>query len=113
MQFAIEDRDESVFQRSCETLRNRLKPFHSMAIVDAALRTLRRRYSKELDELQQMPWHTLLLVKWALQDEMMPGLGNRPIFADEFLALRQLLHLLGDQIARQSGASVWRRSTLA
>lgn len=62
-----------------------------MSIVDQALRVLHYEYSSPLDKLKAMPWLTLLIVKWAVQDNLVYISVGKVITPQEFDALRNLL----------------------
>lgn len=70
---------------------NRLRRYSATSIADLALQILWNRPASKLDELQTMPWLTLLLVKWALQDNGVSLRVGPPIPREEFDQLRQQL----------------------
>lgn len=51
-------------------IRNQLRKFSAQSIVQTALLELAHDYGTPSENLRAAPWHTLLLVKWALQDRM-------------------------------------------
>lgn len=70
---------------------NRLRRYSATSIADRALQMLWNPPTGEAEELRSAPWLTLLLVKWALQDNLV-GLRVGPqIPSTEFDRLRQEL----------------------
>lgn len=71
------ERDELPAQPDMERLyrrvRNLLRQYSARAMADAALEIIwKRQPATGPDRLRAAPWHTLLLVKWALQDAAVP-----------------------------------------
>ena len=81
----------------------RLRPYQPLSIVEAAQRSLNRKFSSRVDELRQIPWQTLLIVKWALQDHTTDGSVRKPVSDNDFHELKQFLYSSSDRIARHSG----------
>lgn len=70
---------------------NRLRRYSATSIVDMALHMMWNPPAKKLDELRTIPWLTLLLVKWALQDNGVSLRVGKPIPQGELDRLRQQL----------------------
>lgn len=70
---------------------NRLRRYSATSIADMALHLLWNPPARKVDELQTMPWLTLLLVKWALQDNGVSLRVGKPIPQSELDRLRQQL----------------------
>lgn len=78
------------FQEVFDTLRR----YNSASVADLALKALWQKWPSKLDEIQQAPWLTLLLVKWAIREAPTLRVGpNIPI--EVFDRLRQKLWDLG------------------
>lgn len=70
---------------------NRLRRYSGESIVDLALHMLWHPPSGKLETLKTFPWLTLLLVKWALQDNMVRIRVGSRISQHEFDQLRQMV----------------------
>lgn len=70
---------------------NRLRRYSGESIADLALQLLWNPPTGKTEELRSAPWLTLLLVKWALQDNLVSLRVGRPIPPAEFDRLRQEL----------------------
>lgn len=80
------------FDTLYKEFRNRLRPFQPQSLLAAAVATLRHPVKDQFEELQKFPWQVLLIVKWALQDDMCSDVTGRLVSRREFDELRQ--HLL-------------------
>jgi len=87
---------------------NRLRRYSATSIADMALHMMWNPPTPKVEELRTMPWLTLLLVKWALQDN---GVGLRigaPIPPGELDQLRQQLwDLQGKDEGEKEKPNVW------
>lgn len=73
-------------------IRNKLRRFNALSIIDAALTSLHHHMTKNKEhELRSAPWVALLLVKWAFQDNMVPMRVNPPISVEQFDYIRNEL----------------------
>jgi hypothetical protein len=71
-----------------------LRRYNSASVADVALMALWKQWPSKLEEIQQAPWLTLLLVKWAIREA--PTLRVGPSIPIEvFDRLRQRLWSLG------------------
>ncbi len=70
---------------------NRLRRYSAASIADLALQMLWNPPTGEAEELKSAPWLTLLLVKWAMQDNLVNLRVGPPIPPAEFNRLRQEL----------------------
>ena len=86
---------------------NRLRRYSAASIVEHALTILHNPPAQKLDELQMMPWLTLLLVKWALQDNGVHLRVGPPIPAKDFNRLRQELWDLQDPGEERRPGNIW------
>lgn len=74
-----------------KSVRNRLRKYSAASIAEAALRILWNPPANKLEELRTAPWLTLLIVKWALQDNEVALMNGPPIPMSEFDRTRQEL----------------------
>lgn len=73
---------------------NTLRRYNSASVADVALMALWQKWPSKLEEVQQAPWLTLLLVKWAIREAPTIRVGpSIPI--EVFDRLRQKLWDLG------------------
>lgn len=70
---------------------NRMRRYSATSIADLALQILWNQPIGEAEELRSAPWLTLLLVKWAMQDNLVSLRVGTPIPSAEFDRLRQEL----------------------
>ncbi len=70
---------------------NRLRRYSATSIADLALQMLWNPPTGEAEELRSAPWLTLLLVKWAMQDNLVSLRVGPSIPSAEFDRLRQEL----------------------
>lgn len=70
---------------------NRLRRYSATSIADLALQMLWNPPTGEAEELRSAPWLTMLLVKWAMQDNLVSLRVGPSIPPAEFDRLRQLL----------------------
>lgn len=70
---------------------NRLRRYNATSIADLALQMLWNPPPGEAEELRSAPWLTLLLVKWAMQDNLVSLRVGPSISPAEFDRLRQQL----------------------
>lgn len=73
---------------------NRLRRYSGTPIADLTLQMLWNPPIGEAEELRSAPWLTLLLVKWAMQDNLVSLRVGPPIPSAEFDRLRQELREL-------------------
>ena len=87
---------------------NKLRKYSAESIVDVALYILWNPPKEKLEEVRSMPWLTLLLVKWALQDKSVALRVGRSITIADFDQLRQQLwDLHGEQERSRDKLNVW------
>lgn len=86
----------SSFNDLYKEFRNKLRLYHPLSVIRAALATLRKMSGDRVQDLKMAPWHVLLIVKWILQDKMT---GDRPISLAQFDDLRQRLHEFPERMA--------------
>jgi hypothetical protein len=87
---------------------NRLRRYSGSSIVEMALNLMWDSHKAGIDELRTTPWLTLLLVKWALQDNGVSLRVGAPIPQEEFDRLRQQLwDLQGKNAANKDVPNVW------
>ncbi|EHP44209.1 hypothetical protein OR16_04507 [Cupriavidus basilensis OR16] len=79
-------------------IRNRLRKYSATSIVEVALKILWAPHENLVDEVRHAPWLTLLIVKWALQDNGVQLRVGPPISIQEFDRLRQDLWDLPDLV---------------
>jgi hypothetical protein len=89
-----------------KAIRNRLRRYSGSSIVDLALRLLWNPPAEKIEEIRSAPWLTLLLVKWALQDNGVNLRVGPPISQAEFDRLRQELWALQEP-AHGEKPNVW------
>lgn len=78
--------------------RNRARKYNLESIVNGAIAVLVEPSSDAIEELQNAPWLTMLLVKWACQDRY-PGRAHLPAISPEQLYdLRQRLWKLPERL---------------
>jgi hypothetical protein len=70
---------------------NRLRRYSGVSIADLALQILWNPPTGEVEELKSAPWLSLLLVKWAMQDNLVNLRAGPPIPPARFDRLRQEL----------------------
>lgn len=86
-QSPLEERYENRFKKVFNTLRQ----YNAWSIVNMALRLLWNKWPSKAEEMQNAPWLALLLVKWAVRDEMVRFRIGPDIPAQVFDQLRQEL----------------------
>ncbi|MGJ7487722.1 GapS1 family protein [Variovorax sp. LT2P21] len=87
---------------------NRLRRYSATSIVDLALHMMWNPPKPEIEELRSAPWLTLLLVKWALQDNRVSLRVGPPIPQGELDRLRQQLwELQGTGVGAKENTNVW------
>jgi len=86
------------FNNAYKTWRNRARRYSPESIVRTALQSLQKPASSRLEDMQQAPWLTLLLVKWVCQDRMADHRVGEPITLEAFDDLRQRLWNFPEQI---------------
>ena len=74
-----------------KSILNRLRKYSATSIADLALQILWNSPSGEAEEVRSAPWLTLLLVKWAIQDNLVQLRVGPPIPPVVFDNLRQEL----------------------
>jgi hypothetical protein len=79
------------FGTAHEELLQAMRPYSAVSIVEAALRLLWMPVPDAIDRLRLAPWQTLLLVKWALEDQAIASYNAPSITQHNFDALRQRL----------------------
>jgi hypothetical protein len=79
------------YDEAAKIVRNRLRSYSAVSIVRLALVTHASRDEKLLDQLQQLPWVTFLLVKLVLEDQMTNLYKGDSCPRDVFDACRQSL----------------------
>lgn len=72
-------------------IRNRLRRYSATSLVELSLELLWAKHGDRLQDLQSMPWLTLLVVKWALQDASVNLRVGGRISGEELDAIRQQL----------------------
>jgi hypothetical protein len=80
------------FNSAYKTLRNRFRIYRPESVVRATMNFLQTPSRDTLHDLQKMPWHVLLLLKWVCQDSMTSDQTGKNITPQEFTQLRQELH---------------------
>ena len=70
---------------------NRLRRYNGASIAELALKMLWNPPTGRIEELRSAPWLTLLLVKWAIKDNLVSLRSGPSIPAAEFDNLRQVL----------------------
>lgn len=91
-----------------KSILNKLRRYRATSIVEMALHMLWNPPAGRLEALQTMPWLTLLLLKWALQDNGVCLRVGPPISEQDLDRLRQQLwNLHGTGVDRQDGTNVW------
>ncbi|KDR41178.1 GapS1 family protein [Caballeronia glathei] len=78
-------------EEAYRAIRNRLRRYSATSIIDAALHILWNPPVGRLDEVRSAPWLTLLIVKWALQDDGVHLRIGPPIPMEEMDRIRQAL----------------------
>jgi hypothetical protein len=86
---------------------NRLRQYSATSIIDAALYMLWNPPIDPLEELKSAPWLTLLIVKWALQDQRVNLRIGRAIPIAEFDAIRQKLWDLPGQVRDDAPKNIY------
>lgn len=76
-------------EEAYKTIRNRLRKYSAVSIVDLALHIMWNPPADPLEELRGAPWLTLLIVKWALQDSGVSLRVGPPIPVREMDRIRQ------------------------
>lgn len=91
-----------------KSIRNELRKYSAGSLIDAALEELRQPFSDPVSKLESRPWHTLLIVKWALQDRMVDLRAGRTLDRAtlERLSMR-LFDAQGALETRARDASFW------
>jgi len=78
-------------EETYKVVRNRLRKYSASSIVDQALAMLWTEVKDPLEELRRIPWLTLLVVKWALQDNCVNLRVGPSISVEEMEQIRQQL----------------------
>lgn len=78
-------------EETYKAIRNRLRKYSASSIVDQALAMLWIEFKDPLEELRSIPWLTLLVVKWALQDKCVNVRVGPSISVEEMDQIRQQL----------------------
>lgn len=87
---------------------SRLRRYSASSIADMALDMMWNPPDSGIEELRSAPWHTLLLVKWALQHNGVSLRVGPSISQGEFDRLRhQLWALQGNESAAPGTPNVW------
>ena len=87
---------------------NRLRRYSASSIVEMALHMMWNPPVPETEELRSAPWHTLLLVNWALQHNGVSLRVGPSIPQSEFDRLRQQLwSLQGNEFGTRDKPNVW------
>jgi hypothetical protein len=91
---------------------NQLRRYSASSVVEAAMRLLSVEYPTQHEGLMLLPWHILLLVKWALRDERVSVRIGRRITPQEFDGLRrEVQELVGkDFLAKKPPVYLMMRS---
>lgn len=87
---------------------NQLRPYSAASIADLTLQMMWWRPKDPVDELRAAPWLTLLLLRWALQDNRIDLYAGRPVPVRLFDKLRQDLWTYQGQLSipKQDG-NIW------
>jgi hypothetical protein len=100
----LEARYEDRYKKMFNTLRR----YNAWSVVDMALRLLWNKWPSKVDEMQNAPWLTLLLVKWAVRDEMVRFRIGPDIPVQVFDQLRQELWSSGGkEYEGKPAGNVW------
>lgn len=92
---------------------NRLRRYNGASIVALALRLLWNPPTGPTEELRAAPWLTLLLVKWAIKDNLVNLRDRPPMPPAEFDRLRQVLwELQGRSHAEQLNVELMIRNLI-
>ena len=67
---------ETAYYAAYKAVRNKIRRFDPVLLTEAALDHLHAPFNAELDYLQRKPWLIMLVVKWALIDELAPVAGR-------------------------------------
>jgi len=86
------------FNTAYKALRNRFRPYRIESVLKVALQQLNQDWPSRLEELKQIPWQQLLLVKWVCQEGGITKDIGRELAPDEYHELRQRLHDFPEQI---------------
>lgn len=87
-------------------IRNKLRLYKPSSVVDCALNVLWRPQADKLKMLEQAPWQTMLLVKWALIDQQTSDRAGEVLSEKKFDLLRQELWELPSVVRRTDGQPV-------
>ncbi len=85
-------------EEAYRTIRNRLRKYSASSIIDAALLILWNPPPNKLEEIRGAPWLTLLIVKWALQDNGVNLRIGAAIPMEEMNRIRQELWDLPEKV---------------
>lgn len=80
------------------SIRNRLARYSATSILDAALHILWNPPADPVEELRSAPWLTMLIVKWALQNDAVKLQAGPSISIAEMNEIRQKLWNLPEQV---------------
>lgn len=103
------------FDQAYRKIRNILRKFSANSIVEQALVSLWTAKASVLAQLESMPWLTLLLVKWALEDKLVQPTVGPKISAEQLESLRQTLwniRGIGEDPGRKPNAYLMFRSLM-
>lgn len=95
------------FNTLYKEFRNRLRPFQPQSVLAAAMSMLRQPAKDRMEDLERLPWQIMLIVKWALQDDMCSDVHGRLITQREFDELRQSLLEFPERMDRLASGPLW------
>ena len=93
---------EPTFFVAYKKIRNQLRRYHPLQLIDACINYLYSPTKNEIDQYKKNPWLVLLLIKWILIDNQFSTSRKKGLTQNGFNKILQMMHDLGAKIRMPS-----------